>query len=357
MESSAIDPSKMSMESLRNEAAKPNALMVFAEGAVSGNRVQMQQGTQMAQAQVDLMRVDMEYINNGSGVNSDNLGNQTNAVSGVAIDKRQREGQVTTTEPFDNIHSGYKLAGKLKLALVEQYYLAPRDFRLEGKDGKPHWLSVNQFDEQSGEYKNDLTRFSADFIMDEQAWRAALAQSAMENLWELLGQLAQVDPQVVIAALDLIVEQEPHLPPDVKQRFLTRIRDMRGLSDPDKVDDPEEIAKQEQIKQDQARVQQQAEAAQQAKTDKDRASAEKDMSHVASNRASATRNLMDTIRTALEIAQSNGLNMDISEGADELLASANFPGNDPVSAMPGAQQPAAQPVPAGGMGPPQENSQ
>ena len=343
MESQAIDPAKMTMNQLREEVAKPNAFLVFAQGSLQQQRVKIVDGAAVAQGQVDLMRVDMEYIQTGSGVNADNLGLQGNATSGIAIDKRQREGQVTTTEAFDNIHAGFSKAGKVKLALIEQFYLRPRQIRLDVGRGKPEWLDLNQFDEEQNDYRNDLTKFAADFVLDEQAWRASLGQAAMENLWELLSQLAQVDSEVVLLAIDLVVDLEPNLPPDVKQQFLTRLREARGLPDPSKAGDPEEIQKQEDAKQEQLRQQQLVEDAQTAKTNADKAKAEKDLSHMEVNRAKATQTLVASILQALEIAKDNGLNLDQSQGADEILAAANFPGPDPIESAQPPAQPGGQP--------------
>ena len=68
-----------------------------------GKELRIQRDTDAATGQIQMMSLDAQTIQRVSGVNNENLGRQTNAVSGEAIKARQLQGSVGTTEPFDNL--------------------------------------------------------------------------------------------------------------------------------------------------------------------------------------------------------------------------------------------------------------
>ena len=63
----------------------------------------MKRDNALAQEQLLLMDRDARHIRNVGGVTEENLGKTTNAMAGVAIDKRQEQGSVVTAEIFDNL--------------------------------------------------------------------------------------------------------------------------------------------------------------------------------------------------------------------------------------------------------------
>ena len=337
METTALDEHKMNQRQLEENAAKPNAILIFADGALSGNRVKLETAGALAQANVDLARIDYDYINQGSGINSENLGNQTNATSGIAIQGRQQEGQVTITEPFDNVHLAYHRHGELQLSLLEQFYLAPRTVPMHSAMGKPDFLHVNSFDPDTGEYQNDLTKFTSQFILSEQAWKASLAQNSMESLWGLLREIAAVDPTIVSLALDMLI-QYGDLPTRAKDVLIKRIRDAKGLEDPDNKDDPEQLAKkqaQEQQAQEDAQRQRAAIDAKTAESQSKAAETQAKTSHwqarTEKERADLAKSLMETVANAINTALAADAAMPVTEVADSLLQAVNFPDQTPAT--------------------------
>lgn len=320
-EKSAIEPRIMSAERLRTEVSKPNAHLQFADGAISGGKVRLDEGRDLADSAVQFAEMDHRHIADAFGVNSENLGVKTNAVSGVAIERRQAEGGIQTTEPFDNLHFATTLAGQLELSNVEEYYRAPREFRLTTDRGGTRWAAINSMDPKTGEYRNDITREAADFVMDQQAWHATLAQAALEQLWGLLQQVASVDPQIVRAMLDLLI-QFSNVPG--KDLMVKRIREMTGMTDPDVPETPEERQRREAKVQADQQTQQVAMREAMLKLDR----MEKDNKLLD---AKAVRELMQAMYAAMQGAQVNAMQAGLAPVADEMLASAGFQdrGGDP----------------------------
>lgn len=330
IESSAINNPTMPLSRIEDVVAKGNGTIVVNEGAVRDGRIKVESGQPLAAANVELARVDYDFINQGSGVNAENLGNQTNATSGVAIQGRQSEGQVTITEPFDNVHLAYRRHGELALSLIEQFYQAPRQIFVPGERGKAKHLEINTFDPDTGEYKNDLTRFNANFTMREAAWKASLAQSSMESLWGLLRELAPADPEIVTMAIDMLIEYSD-LPTRAKDVLTERIRKSKGLEDPDGADDPEVQAARQQAQAAAEEAAQMQREQQAADTQETQAKAALTAAKAQSERANLAKDLMTTMRDAIQLALETGTVPDAAQAADQLLQAVGFPDQTPAT--------------------------
>lgn len=349
VERGAVDETLMSEHRIRQEIARPDAFIHWGAGALSQGKVRITDGREVASTHIALANVDREHISTSMGVNADNLGNPTNAVSGVAIERRQVEGSLTTTEPFDNAHLAWAEVGRLALALVEQYYQAPKVVRLVTNhlDGI-RWAQANTLNPETGEIENDLTRFEADFIIDQQQYQASMAHAAMAELWDLLQKVGSVDPELVRAMVDVVVQYSP-VPG--RELIVKRIRQITGMRDPDVPETEEERAERE--------AQEAAEAQQQ------QIAAERLMAEIAELEARARKTgnqavveAMKAIKTAIEAAQAAAMAPSLAPAADEMLTASGFldegaPGvvqgagpMPPANAAPGAMPP-PQPVPPG----------
>jgi hypothetical protein len=114
-------------------------------------------------------------------------------------------------------------------------------------DNKPlEWLKINVYDETAGKFINDITRSKADYVVDEQDFKASTRQAMFESMMELVGKL---DPQVGLALLDMVIDfaDVPN-----KEEIVARIRKINGQADPSRKPTPEE---------EQARAEQQQKAA------------------------------------------------------------------------------------------------
>ena len=226
---------------LRDEADQPDGMLVVKNGKLGA--IQIHRDSEMASGQVNLMTMDAQAIQRGTGVSNENLGRQTNAQSGVAIEARQLSGSVVTTEPFDNLRYANQVQGEKQTSLVEQFYSEEKVIRLTGERGKIEWLRINQPEVQpdgSIRYLNDVTASQGDFVVSEQDYAGSLRQVMFEQLMNLA---AKLPPEISLKLLRMAMENSD-LPN--KDAIADEIRKITGERDPDKPMTPEEQAQAEQ---------------------------------------------------------------------------------------------------------------
>ncbi len=179
----------------------------------------------MAAAHLELMSRSINMIQQQSGVTDEMMGRHTNAVSGIAIQRRQDQGSTATTNLFDHLRFAMQVHGEKELSLIEQYYTDEKEFRITSMRGTPEYVTLN-----SGLPDDDITRTKADFVISEADWHATLRQAAAESLLEAMKTVAPAMPQVAVAMIDLIVE---NMDIPNREEIVKRIRSATGLPDPD----------------------------------------------------------------------------------------------------------------------------
>jgi len=231
MDDGAVDD----IEELREEVARPDSIIVKK----NGKELTIERDNQLAAQHIDLMERDAQHIRNVAGVTAENLGRQTSADSGKAIIARQEQGSVVTTEIFDNLRYAVQLEGELSLSMVEQFYTMPKVIRILGDRGAAKYIPINKVDPDSGAILNDITASQADYVVSEQDFKSSLRIAMMESLFDIIGRLAQMNPQVALNLLDLVIEMA-----DIPGRdeIVARIRKINGQRDPDADPTPEEQA-------------------------------------------------------------------------------------------------------------------
>jgi hypothetical protein len=83
-----------------------------------------------------------------------------------------------------------KKRAEYALSLMEQFMSEQKQFRITNSRGGPEFITIND-----GLPQNDITRSKADFIIDEDDYRASVRQAQVAELLDLLGKLAPVAPQ------------------------------------------------------------------------------------------------------------------------------------------------------------------
>lgn len=236
-------PDDVTMEEFEDEVARPDAIIRKRKGS----QLELNVEREMAQAHLELMSRSIAMIQSASGVTDELMGRKTNAVSGIAIQRRQDQGSTATTNLFDNLRFATQVHGEKELSLIEQFQTEQKDFRITSMRGTPEYVTVN-----SGLPEDDITRTKADFIISESDWHASTRQAAAESLLETIKLLAPALPQVALAMVDLVVENM-----DVPNRdeIVKRIRSATGLPDPDAEGPTPEMIAAEQAKQAQQALQ------------------------------------------------------------------------------------------------------
>lgn len=218
---------------LRDEADRPDGLIVKKPN----KELILRRDTDGATGQISMMTLAAQSIQKTAGINNENLGRATNAVSGAAIEARQNQGAVGTTEPFDNHRFAVQVQGEKQLSLAEQFYTEEKVIRLTGAKGMLDWVKINQPERQpdgSMRYLNDITATAADFVVSEADYAGTLRQVMFDNLSQIAGRLP---PEVSVRFLRIAFEFSD-LPN--KDEIVEEIRRITGERDPSKEMTPEE---------------------------------------------------------------------------------------------------------------------
>lgn len=209
-------------DEVAEEVARPDGIVKKKKGS----DFLIRNERDLAEEHIMLMDQDAKYIESTGGVTDEQMGRQTNATSGKAIQARQEQGHAVTSELYDNLRLAIQLCGEIELSLIEQYYTDAKVVRITGDRGNMEFVSINQMNE-FGEVENDITARQADFQVDASNFSASIRQAAFESFMELMGQM---DSQVALTLLDLVVDLSD-LPG--KEEMVRRIRQVNGQSDPD----------------------------------------------------------------------------------------------------------------------------
>jgi len=221
------------LDILRDEADRPDGVIVKK----TGKEVTIRRDTDAATGQLQMMTMDAQSIQKSAGVAQENMGRQTNAVSGEAIKARQTQGSVVTTEPFDNLRFATQIHGENLLSLTEQFYTEEKVIRLTGAKGAVEWVYVNKPEQQpdgSVRYINDITASMADFVVSEQDYSGTLRQVMFDSINQMANRLP---PEVSLRVMTIAMEFSD-LPN--KDEIAEQFRKITGDKDPNKQPTPEE---------------------------------------------------------------------------------------------------------------------
>lgn len=240
----ADDDAVPDVEEAREQLADPNGWIVKRRG----RQLEIVTDERDVAKHMQYEQMDREYVRELGGVTTDNLGHETNASSGIAIQARQREGDVVTTELFDNKHYALQRTGEKRLSLIEQFMSAPKQIRLVSDKGKAEFLTINGVAEGIGPtgeplVENDITARKADFVIDLVEYRASVRQAMFDQLMEMAGNLVKLGgrgAELAISLMDLVFDSNPDLP--LKDEFVARIRKFNGQPDPAMEGTPEQQA-------------------------------------------------------------------------------------------------------------------
>jgi hypothetical protein len=353
MEEGAL-PDGVTLDEFSEENARSDAINIFRNGALGSGKVQFGVDRDLAPAHLELMSRGIGMIQQVGGVTDELLGRTTNAVSGIAVQRRQEQGSLATNKPFDNLRLSVQMQGELKLSLMEQFVSEEKTFRITNQRGTPEFVNLND-----GLPENDVTRTKADFVVSEAEWRATMRQAAAEQLSDMI---SKMPPQVGMLLLDLVVESMD-LPN--AEEIAKRIRSVNGQKDPDQTEPtPEELEQMEQAAK-QAQAQEAMFMAElegkQADTLKKTADARKAMASAEREEAATIQTRVDSTAKAMTAAQMVIAMPVTAKVADGVLQEAGWRDFSPTSVAPQqqgmppqpgmeqAQMPGAAPMAAQGM--------
>lgn len=112
-------------------------------------------------ADIQIAAQDIEAT---TGVYRENLGKETNAISGRAIMSRQREGDTGTFLYADNLARAVSHIGRIIVDAMPRVYDTERSVRVLGEDGSTEFVAFNQRDPMTGRIINDISAGRYDVV-------------------------------------------------------------------------------------------------------------------------------------------------------------------------------------------------
>ena len=319
-EKGAVDNKKEAYE----EAHRPDG---WIETNI-GKKFEMIKQDQLAMEHVKLAQDDQQFIQNiAGGIAEENLGHQTNAISGKAIQAREMQGMTTSGVVYDNYYFSFSMAGEIILALIEQFKDQQDEIRVTGDESKDEFIEINKMNKEKGKIENSITESKADFYVGKQDYRETLRQGMMESLSELVQNLSKSMPKVALDLLDLVVDYMDDLPN--KDEMVARIRKINQQHAPEdemsdeeksklKAQEEKQQAEQEAMKQLQQTMQQLQVALLKSKVD-----AEESKSGL--QKINGMMKKLDGYIKAMEAATALATSPGIVAAADKLLKEAEKP--------------------------------
>jgi hypothetical protein len=217
-----------SLQDAIDNVANPQGVFVLERGDA---RFEIRRDFQEIRGHAEILALDRQFLQSSSGVNLEQLGRTSNVISGKGILAKQDSGALTTAGIFDNYRLAISVSGQKGLSNVEKFYTMPKVVRLtETQVGeqmpKITWEKINQPELQpdgSVRFINDITQSHADFIVDEQDYRASMRQAMFDQLLEMLKIVAPVAPAIAVGLLDIVVDANDF---PGKETMVARIRQL-----------------------------------------------------------------------------------------------------------------------------------
>lgn len=331
MEEGAL-PDDMTLDEFADEVARPDAILVKRRGY----EMSLNNDRDLSQWHLELMSRNINMIQQVGGVTDELLGRSTNAVSGIAVTKRQEQGSVATNKLFDNLRFAVQQHGEITLSLIEQFVTEEKQFRITNERGTPQYITMND-----GLPENDIARAKADFVISETDWRATIRQAQAEQLMDLI---SKMPPQIGMVLLSYAVE---NLDITNREELVAEIRKITGQRDPNQIEPtPEEVAAQQAQAQAAAEQEAAAKAIFEANLRKTHSEADKNQAAAAKTEAETVQANMDAALKAMQAALAVVQAPTIAKVGDQLLLQGGWQGGQPVTpAMQGLPpSPPPQPV-------------
>ena len=215
------------------QAHKKNYPYLIYEGdPQTGNRPpQRMGGADVPVALIEETRMASDELKAVTGIFDASMGAQGNETSGIAIARRQHQGEIATFNYQDNMSKGVQRTYEIILDLIPHVYDTERELRVLGSDGAEDYKKVNEVvlgNDKRMTKVNDLSEGKYDVTITSGPSFSTLRQEAAE----MYPQLAQQFPEIMGVAGDLIMKSMdlPYaddiaerlrtlLPPEIQERI------------------------------------------------------------------------------------------------------------------------------------------
>uniref|UniRef100_A0A6M3IEU4 Putative portal protein n=1 Tax=viral metagenome TaxID=1070528 RepID=A0A6M3IEU4_9ZZZZ len=213
---------------LRREASRPDGVVILRRGF--GDKVKIEDHRHDLRGQLELLQESEREIGETSGAVAEQMGTQSNAVSGVAIQNRQQKGATITAPLFQNQRRSKKRLGYLIVTSMQQHWKQEKVVRVTDTfKGVDRFIIFNEAvkgDGGSYAVKNSIDDIKFDIVVVEDTFSDLLREKYAEILIETTKRAA---PEAIPLILDVAFEM---LDFPRKQYVLMRLRQAFNLDVP-----------------------------------------------------------------------------------------------------------------------------
>lgn len=252
-------------QSIYEEAQKVNGFVLIQPsdtGANLNSRIAIQDQSQLATGEVNLMMHSKQEIQDISGANAEQMGYTSNAQSGKAIEKRMQQGATILAPLFGNSRRSLYMLGVKVASGIQQFWTGPKVLRVTDRmNGAEKFVEVNKVarDQFGNELVlNNITQSRFDYVISE----TQASDTVREANMNLLLEAVKMSPPQAVPVLISMAFEMSNLPN--KETLMLKLKPLLGI-DPTQEDKTQEQIKQEVIAQLEAQKQQEAEMNQLAK--------------------------------------------------------------------------------------------
>ena len=258
IESDAV-PEGGDMQHLYEEANKPDGFLVVKSGALGSQKIKIQENAEMSKFQYDIMQQSEQEIQQISGANDELMGYKGQAVSGIAIERRQAQGNTVTASLFENLRRSLKIAGEVLVPEIQGNWKKEKVLRITDRlRGTDKFITINEMTQGSkGELviRNNISQGKYDIVVTD----TPLTDTIREKNLDLIIEWVKKSPPEIIPHLMNMAFEMSNLPN--KEQLLARMKPILGVNPIEDDMTPEQI-KAQTIQILEAQKQAQAEAAQ-----------------------------------------------------------------------------------------------
>jgi hypothetical protein len=140
-----------------------------------------------------------------TGIYDAALGAKSNETSGIAIAKRDAQGDTATFVFIDNLEDAIETTGRMLIDLIPHYYSDERVIRILGEDGEVEKFEQINKQLPNGQTWNDVTTGKYDVVVNTGPAYTTRRQEAAENLLKLtqIPEVAQLGADILVRAMDI----------------------------------------------------------------------------------------------------------------------------------------------------------
>ena len=191
---------------------------------------QMKAAPAMPAALLTLKQESVAGLQATTNVYPASTGADSTEISGVAIQRRDTQGDVANFHFTDNLNRSISYCGKQLLDLIPKIYDGERIVRILGEDDAEEMVEINMVDPETGEMRNDLSVGKYDIEMvpgPSFSTKRMEAASFFEKI------LQSGNPDLVANTLDLLVKNLDLPGADELYQRLRKQAIARGIVEPD----------------------------------------------------------------------------------------------------------------------------